>query len=318
MNGKVLILGATGAFGSSVARALIKKGVEVRALVRSFDKARRMFEDTEGIELVPGDPLDASEATAAAEGCSWIVHGINFRPWRWALLADKAMGSVITAARERGAAVLYPGSVYALGPQTGAPVTEGAPNQPTTRKGIVRARVGESLMAAALNGELRALVLRAGDFYGPVVRNVYVNRIFGAAAAGRTPRALGKLEISHQWAFVPDVGRAAAELMDKAAQFLPYEIVNFPGHIAHPQRVFLGMVAEQAGLSSRNVESFPWPLLQVTALFDSEARELLEMRYLFNGALILDGGKFRKLLPDFQDTPIPESIRQTLDDYRKR
>jgi uncharacterized protein YbjT (DUF2867 family) len=64
----VLVIGATGNQGGATARALLDRGVAVRALVRdtSSDKARALRE--RGAELVTGDLDDPASLLAAAEG----------------------------------------------------------------------------------------------------------------------------------------------------------------------------------------------------------------------------------------------------------
>ncbi|MFV2085721.1 NmrA family NAD(P)-binding protein [Micromonospora sp. LOL_021] len=63
----VLVIGATGKQGGATARALLERGVAVRALVRdaSSDAARALRE--RGAELVRGDLDDPASLLAAAD-----------------------------------------------------------------------------------------------------------------------------------------------------------------------------------------------------------------------------------------------------------
>jgi len=42
----------------------------------------------------------------------------------------------------------------------------------------------------------------------------------------------------------------------------------------------------------------------------------MELRYLFDTSIILDGSRLRQLLPQFADTPIEEAVRLTVESYR--
>jgi hypothetical protein len=42
----------------------------------------------------------------------------------------------------------------------------------------------------------------------------------------------------------------------------------------------------------------------------------MELRYLFDQSVILEGSKLRQTLPEFKDTPIAEAIRVTLESYQ--
>ena len=72
---RVLVTGATGLLGSHAVRALLDAGRSVRALVRSIDKARRVFADHPGaLQLSVGAIEDRASTEAALEGCEAVVH----------------------------------------------------------------------------------------------------------------------------------------------------------------------------------------------------------------------------------------------------
>jgi nucleoside-diphosphate-sugar epimerase len=223
---------------------------------------------------------------------------------------------VIAAARAANATILFPGNVYGLGPQSSGPMTEDAPNLPSAHKGMLRVTIENSLAQAAEEGPVRVIVLRAGDYFGPTARNGLVDPLFENAALGKPMRAIGKLDIPHQWAFVPDLARAALELLAISKQLNPYEVVNFAGYVAPTQREFLKLISQQAGKPNLPIRLVPWPVLKVAAVFDGVIRELLELRYLFDSSVILDGTKLKGLLPNFAETTIADAVQATLASYR--
>ena len=75
----VLITGATGQIGHALARRLAGDGVEVRALVRSRERARTL---PEGVQAVFGDVTDASSLRAALDGCATVYHAAGI-PEQW-------------------------------------------------------------------------------------------------------------------------------------------------------------------------------------------------------------------------------------------
>ncbi len=70
MSRQVLVLGATGMLGQPVAHCLVDKGHRVRILVRSVEKARRMFGNT--VEIVEGSALNRDNIQAAMAGCEAV------------------------------------------------------------------------------------------------------------------------------------------------------------------------------------------------------------------------------------------------------
>ena len=72
---RVTVTGATGLTGSHTVRALLRAGHQVRAFVRSPDKAARVFgQNIAGLELVPGDITDQPSVVRALHGCDGVIH----------------------------------------------------------------------------------------------------------------------------------------------------------------------------------------------------------------------------------------------------
>jgi nucleoside-diphosphate-sugar epimerase len=311
-----LVLGATGSFGGAVALELLARGQLVRALVRDPAKAAARLGKRPDLELVAGNALDPIAVSQAARGAAVVVHGVNYPYDQWAPNMHVATENAIAAAEEAKALIVFPGNVYALGKPTGAPLNEAAANEPCSNKGALRAELEAHLRYSAEAGHSRVLILRAGDYFGPTVRNGLVDPIFANALHGRPIWGLGRLDIPHQWAYVPDLARAAADLIARAKALKAFEIVNFAGHIALPARTFHQAVAAAAGHPKLAVRRVPWWLMGLVGRFKPVVHELMEMRYLFDEAVVLDDPRFRQLLPTFKATPLDAAIRETLDSYR--
>jgi len=316
LSAPTLILGGTGGFGRAMAQELLRRGQPARCLVRDLTRASTLLGEDPNLELIQGDVQDSNAVVRAAEGCHAIIHAINYPYPKWVPHMARATAHVIAAARASSTTILFPGNVYGLGPQCSAPLTEDAPNQPAGHKGALRVTLEDSLLHATEEGSVRVIVLRAGDYFGPTVRNGLVDPIFGNAAEGKPMRALGDLEVAHQWVFVPDLARAALEFLAIEESLKAFEVFNYPGYVASPEREFLSQIAEQAGKPGLAIRVLPWSALKLAAMFDGTVRELMELRYLFDQAVILEGSKLRRTLPGFKETPIAEAIRATLESYQ--
>lgn len=312
---RTLVLGATGSFGGAVARELLRRGRPVRILVRNAARAEQLSREFPAVEVRNGDALNAGLVAWAAEDCGTIVHGINYPYDQWVPNMEAVTANVIAAARARSAAIVFPGNVYALGRRSG-PVNEATPNAPISVKGALRDNLEQELRAAADAGGVQVLVVRAGDYFGPTVRNGLVDPIFGNAAAGKPIKVFGNLEKKHQWAYVPDLARATVDLLAIRGMLRRYELVNFEGFVVPKQIDFYHLVARVAGHVNLGISSAPWPLLRVVALFNPIVRELLELRYLWDESLILDGSKMKQLLPGFAGSSVEDAARATVASYR--
>jgi nucleoside-diphosphate-sugar epimerase len=311
----ILVLGATGSFGGGIVRELLARGRTVRALARHAGKVRERFATTDLIEVVEGDALDAQAVEKAAAGCDAIVHGVNYPYAQWAIHMPPATRNVIAAARRHHCAILFPGNVYGIGRQTDRPLNEAVEMRPCSRKGSLRVELETALREAADDGAIQAIVLRAGDFYGPTVRNPVVDRLFGNAVNSKPMETFGRPDVAHQWSFMPDLARVGVELLDHRAGLAPFEIFHFPGHVCFPASTFMTAIAQEAGQPDLAVRTLPWWAVRLIGLWDSNARELLELRYLWDEGVILGDTKISRHLPNWRGTPLREAIRLTLAHY---
>jgi len=69
---KVLVTGATGFIGGNLARRLVAQGHQVKALVRPGSNTLTI--DSNVVEVVPGDILDADSVERGLQGCRWLFH----------------------------------------------------------------------------------------------------------------------------------------------------------------------------------------------------------------------------------------------------
>ena len=134
---KVLVTGGTGFIGSSIVRALLLAGHDVRALVREGADTRNLA--GLDIERVTGDITDPESLTAAMRGCTHVFHAAalySFWVTQPGLIERVNVGgtrNVLQAALDAGVErVVYTSSVAALAvPSRDRPVDEATPVDPS-------------------------------------------------------------------------------------------------------------------------------------------------------------------------------------------
>jgi dihydroflavonol-4-reductase len=130
---KTLVTGGTGFVGANVVRALLRRGVEVRALVRPRSDTQNL--DQLDVELVAGDLRDRSSLEAAIDGCDTVYHVAAmyalWTPNRQEVYDSNVAGTVnlLEAAGLAGVQkIVYTSSVATIGiPADGTPGTEDVP-----------------------------------------------------------------------------------------------------------------------------------------------------------------------------------------------
>ncbi len=114
-----------------------------------------------------GDAMKPDDVAMAAKGCAAIVHAVNPPGYRnWGGLVLPMLANTIAAAGREGATVVLPGTVYNYREDAFPVLGEGSTQNPSTRKGRIRVEMERSLRAFTARGG-RAVIVRAGDFFGP-------------------------------------------------------------------------------------------------------------------------------------------------------
>jgi nucleoside-diphosphate-sugar epimerase len=128
----VFVSGATGFIGMPLAKRLSAKGLQVHALYRSEEKAKRI--SGEGIRLFKGDILDHPSLMKALKGCTRAYHvaafaGVYSDPSYIYQMNVQGTLNVIEAARQAGVErVVVTSTAGILGPsRSGLPVNESSP-----------------------------------------------------------------------------------------------------------------------------------------------------------------------------------------------
>jgi dihydroflavonol-4-reductase len=71
---KAFVTGATGLLGNNLVRLLVQQGYEVKALVRSREKAQKLLGDVRNVEFIQGDMENVSAFTESLKGCDVLFH----------------------------------------------------------------------------------------------------------------------------------------------------------------------------------------------------------------------------------------------------
>lgn len=309
MEKMALVLGATGGIGGAVARRLVESGWNVRALVRAQSAAKVPVQ----VAPVVGDAMDGIAVAAAAKGAQLIVHAVNPPGYRhWDKVVLPMLDNTIAAARTEGAKVILPGTVYNYGPDSFPLIDETAPQNPRTRKGAIRVEMERRLRRAAEAGDIRALIVRAGDFFGPGANNNWFAQ--GMVKPGARPgiiRNPGLPGVGHQWAYLPDVAETMVRLACReTAQ--AFETYHMDGHWDATGTAMVEAIVQVLGHPPLRVAPMPWWLLRVASLFATTPRELMEMRYLWQQPVRLNNARLTATLGAEPHTPIHVAVRATL------
>ena len=310
MPSELHVIFGTGPAGCWTARALCSQGRAARAVNRSGVRPGLMPAD---VEMVEADATDPAQAARAAEGASVVYQALNPPYHRWPELFPALQAAVLAAAKTANASYVSIENLYMY--DASKPMTEASPVAPVSKKGALRQKMAEDVMAAHARGEVRTTALRSSDYYGPgVLASALGERVFGHLVAGKKAQLSGSTTMPHSFSYIEDVGVAAAVLgtQDGAlgqAWIAPHAPARTQGQMIEEAGRVLGVEPRFSVVSPL--------MMRVVGLFNPAARASVEMMYQFTAPFVADSSRIEREF-GLSATPIPAAIQRTMAWYRDR
>ena len=193
------------------------------------------------------------------------------------------------------------------------PMREDLPPRPVSDKGVLRAWLAERVLAAHARGDVRVVVGRGPELYGPAVESVLGRPVFGPALTRGRALWVGDLDQPLAPLFIDDFAHGLAELGEHEAA------VGGVWHLPTPPpvtaRELVRLVAEavqrpvavtRVGERAVRALGLVWPV----------AREGAEMLYQFRQPHSVDASRYRAAFGPGQVTPFDRGVALTVEWYR--
>lgn len=299
-----------GPVGRETAALLAGRGDQVHVAQR-----RTPAELPKGVRFRAVDLLDGEATRAACAGSDTVVctAGFPYRASLWEKVWPRAMDNLIAACATTGARFVFADNLYMYGPQT-TPLREDMALTTFGRKPKVRAHITRQWQDAHAKGRIKAVALRASDFYGARVPNSVLAE-FGVARflAGKPALVPMPPDEPHDITYVPDFARAIVTLID--APDTDYgQAWHVPNAPTQSVRALLERAAALIGVAPR-ISVMPALLRALAAPFVPALGEFSEMSFQFDRPYHVDATKFaRRFWADA--TPFDVGLKATIAGYR--
>ena len=303
-----VVLGAGGIVGDETIAELKRRNLPVRSVRRSASTLA---------DSVQADLLSVDQVTDAVRGAShiYLCAGLKYTAATWQREWPVVMDNVISAAKATDARIVFVDNIYMYGPPPlQNPITENHPLNPTSKKGKVRKQIAQALLDAHDRGDVRALIARAADFYGPNAKSsVLYFLTLTKILAGQKPIWIGNPDALHSFTHTGDIGRAMPVLaLDDDAYGQVWHLPT-----AAPAMSVQAMVSVMGQILGKNAQLsvIPSPIVSLMTLFVETIREYSEMRYQYTSDYVFSSAKFEQRYPDFAITPYAAGIEQMVKSF---
>jgi nucleoside-diphosphate-sugar epimerase len=298
------ILGSSGVIGKELANALPKYTNNIRLVSRNPKKVN------ESDELFTANLFNADETMKAVEGSEivYLTVGLQYDINVWRSQWPPLMKNVIDACKKNNSKFVFFDNVYSYGRVDGW-MTEDTPAKPDSEKGKVRAELNKMILNEIEQGNLKAIIAKAADFYGPETPLSFVNiMVFENLKKGKKAQWMLDVNKKHSFTYTPDAGKGTVILGNTDSAY------NQIWHLPTNKNVltgkeFIELAAKAMGAKPDYMVVKKW-MLFLLGLFNKAIKENNEMLYQNDSDYLFDSTKFEKAF-DFIPISYEEGIGNT-------
>lgn len=299
------ILGANGQIGEELARELKRNYTsDIRIVSRNAKKVN----DTDTV--FSADLSDREKAIEAVKGSeiAYFTLGLPMDTDLWEKQFLTIMKNVIEACKINGTKLVFFDNTY-MYPQNNEVLIEQTGFNPVGRKGIIRQKMTDLLLAEMQAGTIEAVICRAPEFYGPgKTQSITNSLIFNAIKENKKLKVPLRDDKLRSLIWTPDASRATALIGNTPDAYGQTWHLPVDNHKL-TYKEFIALASQIYGKEFR-YSVIPKLAFTIGSLFNKNAKELKELlpRYQYDN--LFDDSKFRKRFPEFQITTYRQGIEQ--------
>ena len=300
------ILGAGGDIGSLLAKELKLFTPKIRLVSRN---PQRVNADD---ELMALDLLKRENVLKAIEGSEvvYLTVGFKYDLRIWQAQWPDLIRHVIEGCLKYNCKLVFFDNVYMYDKNAIPNMTEESPINPPSEKGKVRLQNIELINDAIKNKNLKALIARSADFYGPLAKNGILNvLVLDNVMKGKKPNWQADADKIHSFTYLPDAAKATALLGNTDSAYgqvwhLPTSAERLTG------RQFVKIASEMVNVKNSYMLLHPF-LLSFIGIFNRMMKELVEMQYQNTQDYFFNSEKFCTTF-SFTPTSYEDGMREVL------
>ncbi|MDH5163994.1 NAD-dependent epimerase/dehydratase family protein [Heyndrickxia oleronia] len=308
---KVIVLGATGGTGTAIVEELLNRGITTIAFGRSLTKLNQLKQKLGNSELLTlhvGNAFDDRSIYEASKDADVIFQCVAV-PYEEMEKSQLTLGkAVMTAADKLGKKIVFVDGIYPYGRATKKFVDEEHTKNPHTKKGKIKLEL-EKLILSDQFKKAMPLIARLPDYYGPSSNlNSYLGMTLLNISKGKLSSYIGSLNITREYIYLPDAAKMIVELAGNSRAYR--QNWNIPGNII-TGRMFVHLAKVASG-TNKSVIPLNKTIIRMIGWFSPVMREMVEMSYLTETPVYLDGNKYNQQIGPIIQTPFEIGIPRTI------
>lgn len=297
------ILGSGGGIGTPLAKELAKYTGNIRLVSRNPKKVN------ESDELLPLDVNDLKQINKAIKGSEivYVVIGFEYKLSVWQKVWPAFMKEVLLACQMHNTKLVFFDNVYLYDKSSIPHMTESSQIQPPSKKGEVRKRIHDAIFEEVEKNNLKALIARSADFYGPDNKSSALTLMVAEnLMKGKKAQVFGDENKIHTYTYTPDAAMATALLGNRDDAYNQvWHVPTTKERLTNLQ--WIQLIADELSTEVK-IQKVPAWMLHILGVFIPIMKEFPEMLYQYDQDYIFDSSKFETRF-GIKATPPQEGIK---------
>jgi nucleoside-diphosphate-sugar epimerase len=155
-------------------------------------------------------------------------------------------------------------------------------------------------------------ILRAGDFFGGKGTGAWFDLVVASKFERGVYTAPGKVDLVHEWAYLPDLAAAFVALADNRDKLGTFECFNFADHAVTD--LAMKAAAQSALGECLELASMPWWVLRLGSPFNPMWKAIVSMSYLRFEPHRLAPGRLADIVGHVPHTPLEKAVAGAIAD----
>jgi nucleoside-diphosphate-sugar epimerase len=307
------ILGAGGAIGKELAKALTAYTTDIRIVSRNPKKVN------ETDVLFKGDLTNSGEVNNALKNTevAYLTAGLPYDLKVWQKTWPLVMQNVIDGCIANNSRLVFFDNIYLYSGYNLNPIKETNTVDPPSKKGKVRNEIVQMIRQATEQKKLQALIARCADYYGPSIQNtsLLTETVIKPLSKGATANWLISDKHKHSFTYTLDAGKATALLGNTPDAY--GETWHLPTAKNPPTgKEWIELFASEMNANPK-YRVVNKTMVRIIGMFVPALRESVEMLYQFDKDYVFDSDKFENRF-SLRPTPYVEAVKQIVqNDFRQ-
>ncbi len=302
---KHTILGAGGSIGNALAYELLKTYKDIRLVSRS----KYLIP---GAETIMADLTSYEETLRSVRGSDivYLCVGLPYDYKIWADLWPKIMKNSIDACKSVNAKLIFFDNVYMYGKVDGK-MTETTPYNPSSKKGEIRAKVAKLLEDEIKQKNIKAIIARSADLYGPYATKTSIPFILAIDKLMNGKSAQWLIDSNNSHSFTYSIDAAKGMILLSQLEECYNQIWHLPTDHPIYGETFIKSIAYILGIPPDYSVINKWQV-KAAGWFNKTIAESYEMLYQYEFNYYFDSSKFNSLF-DYSPISYYDGIKNTIE-----